>query len=185
MLAMRILRVALLKAGLLVSLSAAAQGFNLRYDGFGQGFVQGSYGLEQSGSGWVIFSGSYEPDTIAPDSILGSYRYVFTYIDEIRASVSASARVVQPVQWANEVVLEAYPNPTKGPVYIVFKTPAEIGQLDLRVVDANGRDVYRSATQAGSGIVELNTALWSNGLYVVELSSSLMEAARVKLSVQR
>ena len=82
MLAMRILRVALLKAGLLVSLCAVAQGFNRRYDGFGQGFVQGSYGLEQSGGGWVIFSGSYEPDTIAPDSILGSYRYVFTFLDD-------------------------------------------------------------------------------------------------------
>lgn len=78
---MRTLRVALLKAGLLVSLFAMAQGFNRRYDGFGQGFVQGSYGLERSGDGWVVLSGSFEPDTITVDSILGSYRYLFTFLD--------------------------------------------------------------------------------------------------------
>ncbi len=81
-------RQALLGVSLCCFLGAKAQGFNRRFDAFGQGFAQGSFGLEQSDSGWVIFSGSYEPDTIAADSILGSYRYVFTYIDEVGDVVS-------------------------------------------------------------------------------------------------
>jgi Secretion system C-terminal sorting domain len=104
---------------------------------------------------------------------------------EIRAAITVPRELRQPVQWADEVVLEAYPNPTKGPVYIIYQTPVENVQFDLRVVDANGREVYRSTTQAGAGIVELSTTEWSSGLYVVELSSRLSETARVKLSVQR
>jgi Secretion system C-terminal sorting domain len=103
---------------------------------------------------------------------------------ELRASSALYTQLAKPVEWAYEVVLEAYPNPTKGPVYIVFKTPIEIGQLELRVVDANGREAHRASLKSGSGIVELSSTNWSSGLYVVELSTPLMETARVKLSVQ-
>jgi hypothetical protein len=104
---------------------------------------------------------------------------------EIRAAMNVSSEQQQPVEWADEVVLEAYPNPTKGPVYIIYRTPVENVQLDIRVVDANGREVYSGNVASGSGIVELNTASWISGLYVAEFSSVLMEPAHVKLSVLR
>jgi hypothetical protein len=115
----------------------------------------------------------------------GSVEEIILLPLEFRASRALPTIAYQPVEWAEEVVLEAYPNPTKGPVYIVFRTPIEVGQLELRVVDANGREAYRSSVVGGSGIVELHTAGWTSGLYVVELSSELMEPTRVKLSVLR
>ncbi|MBL0043429.1 MAG: hypothetical protein IPP33_03120 [Flavobacteriales bacterium] len=42
---------------------------------------------------------------------------------EIRASSTIATTSREPVEWTEEVVLEAYPNPSNGPVYIVFQTP--------------------------------------------------------------
>jgi hypothetical protein len=91
----------------------------------------------------------------------------------------------RPVEWVDEAVLEAYPNPTTGPVYLVYRTPVDDGQLNLTVVDANGREVYHGTRDVGAGIVELSTTGWPAGLYVVELSAEDLEPMRVKLSVQR
>ncbi len=60
---------------------ASAQGFNKRYDAFGQGFEQGAWDIEKSGSDYLVFSFSYEPDTVNPDSILGLYRIILQWID--------------------------------------------------------------------------------------------------------
>ncbi|MBS1937332.1 MAG: hypothetical protein JSS84_05920, partial [Bacteroidetes bacterium] len=50
---------------------AMAQGFNKRYDAFNQGYEQGAWGIEKDEEGWLIFSFSFEPDTITPDSLIG------------------------------------------------------------------------------------------------------------------
>ena len=74
-------RKALLAGASCCTLGANAQGFNERYDAFGQGFAQGSYGLERSGSGYTVFSVSFEPDTITPDSLLATYSIILQHID--------------------------------------------------------------------------------------------------------
>ena len=58
------------------------QGLNKRYDAFGQGYAQGSYGLERAVDGYTIFSFSYEPDTVAPDSLLATCSLILQHIDE-------------------------------------------------------------------------------------------------------
>ena len=70
------MRIAL--SGVLVCwvLVLSGQGFNRRYDAFGQGNEQTSFGLERAQNGYMVFSGSYEPDTIAPDSIVGTYSLI-------------------------------------------------------------------------------------------------------------
>ena len=73
-------RKALLAGAYCCTLWAHAQGFNKRYDAFGQGFAQGSYGIERAGTGWLVYSASYEPDTLGPDSVVGQYRIVLTSI---------------------------------------------------------------------------------------------------------
>jgi len=75
-------RKALLAGASCCTLGANAQGFNERYDAFGQGFAQGSYGLERSGSGYTVFSVSFEPDTITPDSLLATYSIILQHIDD-------------------------------------------------------------------------------------------------------
>ncbi len=62
--------------------TAMAQGFNNRYDAFGEGYEQGAWDIERSENGWIVFSFSYEPDTIvAPDSVNGSYTIIMEHID--------------------------------------------------------------------------------------------------------
>ena len=62
-------------------LGAVAQGFNKRYDAFGQGHAQGAWGIERTGLGHVVFSVSFEPDTISPDSLIGIYAVILQGID--------------------------------------------------------------------------------------------------------
>ena len=104
---------------------------------------------------------------------------------EERSMVASTSSSRGPIDWADELVLEVYPNPAKGPVYVVMHSPDTHGQNTLQVMGANGSVVHRSATPAGANVIELNTADWASGLYVIELSSDHMQPARVKLSVQR
>ncbi len=60
---------------------AQAQGFNRRYDATGYGFTQNAWGIEQAGNGWMVFSGSNEPDTLSADSIWSTYRIILQRID--------------------------------------------------------------------------------------------------------
>ena len=78
---MNFLRIALPVAGVCVVLGTYSQGFNKRYDAFGQGYAQGSYGIERTGTGYVVLSGSFEPDTVAPDSFLTAYSIILQQID--------------------------------------------------------------------------------------------------------
>ena len=60
-----------------------AQGYNRRYDSFGQGFVQGAFGIEKTAVGNILLSGSFEPDTIAPDSLVATYSLILQYLDQL------------------------------------------------------------------------------------------------------
>jgi hypothetical protein len=62
--------------------AAMAQSFNKRYDAFGQGFDQEAFDVERSGPDYLVFSASYEPDTVNPDSILGEIRIILQWIDD-------------------------------------------------------------------------------------------------------
>ncbi len=104
---------------------------------------------------------------------------------EERTMSGQAGRVPRVVAWPDEVVLEAYPNPSQGPVYLVYKAPKDGSRLTLNVFDAKGREVFRSAASSGAGIVELNTTGWSGGIYVAELGSQERQPVRVKLSIQR
>ena len=60
---------------------AQAQGFNRHYDAFSAGFDQGAFDIEPIGLDWMIFSVSYEPDTVTPDSIFGIHTIILQKID--------------------------------------------------------------------------------------------------------
>lgn len=79
---MNTLRVASLIGLSLVSLKLISQGFNRRYDAFGEGYAQGSYGLERTPQGITIFSFSYEPDSLGPDTVLGTYALILQGLDD-------------------------------------------------------------------------------------------------------
>lgn len=51
---------------LFVETLAIGQGFNKRYDDLGHGLQQTAFGIERTGSGWTIISGSDDLDSVSP-----------------------------------------------------------------------------------------------------------------------
>jgi len=66
----------------LVQILAQAQGFNRHYDAYNAGFYEQGWDIEPAGNGWMVFSGSFEPDTLGPDSIVGVYVALLQRLDE-------------------------------------------------------------------------------------------------------
>ena len=64
--------------------------------------------------------------------------------------------------------LGAFPNPSKGPVSIVYEVPGSVEDAQLRVMDALGRLVHQQRV-AGSGIVQLDLQRSMQGLLVIGL----------------
>ena len=62
----------------------SGQGFNRRYDAFGQGNLQDGWDIEPNLGGYLVLGGSYEPDTVFLDSVMlvGTYTAILSQIDE-------------------------------------------------------------------------------------------------------
>lgn len=126
---------------------ALAQGFNKRYDAFGLGYVQGAWGLERSGDGWVIFSASYEPDTIvAPDSIIGTYVIILEHLGqdgqllgEQRHRVHRNSIYLGWADCCDSVVGGGYVN--SGSI-AGLDIPDSLAQVRLMRYDANGDTLW-------------------------------------------
>ncbi|MGV9013750.1 MAG: T9SS type A sorting domain-containing protein [Flavobacteriales bacterium] len=82
------------------------------------------------------------------------------------------------------MLLEAYPNPSDGPVYVVCNVPDGVAQACLRIMDLNGRLVREMTLEPGSGIAEIQPDFASPGIYVAELQLDGIRAGRVKLALQ-
>ncbi len=84
---------------------AQAQGFNRHYDAFSSEFDQGAFDIEPIGLDWVVFSVSYEPDTVTPDSILGIHTIILQEIDNEGVLISEKKFKIHQhgvyVGWAN------------------------------------------------------------------------------------
>lgn len=67
---------------LFIEALAFGQGFNRRYDLLDKDLAQGAWGIEYNNTGTVVFSGSWDYDSIAPDTFFFHASVVLTYIDE-------------------------------------------------------------------------------------------------------
>ncbi len=81
-------------------------------------------------------------------------------------------------------VLEAYPNPSNGPIYFVCTVPIGVERAEVRLLDAEGRLIWQQVVSSGTGIVEMNTTTQAAGLYVAELRMDGIRAGPVKVSLQ-
>jgi hypothetical protein len=82
------------------------------------------------------------------------------------------------------MLLQAYPNPSTGPVYVVCNVPPSVVKASLCIMDLNGRLVHEEALAAGTGIAELRPGLASPGIYLAELRLDSIRAGQVKLALQ-
>ncbi|QQR85498.1 MAG: T9SS type A sorting domain-containing protein [Flavobacteriales bacterium] len=60
---------------------AMGQGFNRRYDAFYQQRPQDAWGIERTAQGYTVISGSYDADSISPDSSFFHVTTLFTFLD--------------------------------------------------------------------------------------------------------
>jgi hypothetical protein len=95
----------------------------------------------------------------------------------------AVARQHAAVAWPNDLQLEAFPNPSVGPVYITYEVPEGIGAAELRIMDVTGRELWIERLPDGPGIRMVQTDQWSAGLYVAELRVDGKGFASTKLTV--
>lgn len=82
-------------------------------------------------------------------------------------------------------LLVAYPNPTNGVQWVVYNLPEGGESAQLSVRDGLGREVIVKAVSNKSGILELNTGAWSNGMYTASLLLDGVDVGKLKLMVQR
>ena len=75
------MRIGSLVISMLVGSLALGQGFNRRYDAFGWGFAQTSFGIERLPDGFMVISGSSDYDSIAPGEFFFHASVLLTRLD--------------------------------------------------------------------------------------------------------
>ena len=81
--------------------------------------------------------------------------------------------------------LTAYPNPSNGPVYVVYSVPDGVEKVELTVFDAQGRLISSSLVPPNGGIFEINERSLSTGLHIVNLTCDGISVGSAKVSVVR
>ena len=82
------------------------------------------------------------------------------------------------------LLLEVYPNPSDGPVYVVCNVPESVSKASLQIRDMNGRLVYDQPLEAGMGVAVLRAEAVAAGIYLAELRLDGIRAGQVKLALQ-
>jgi hypothetical protein len=93
-------------------------------------------------------------------------------------------REVQPVQWAEEQVLEVFPNPAKHVAFVVFEQAGEKNGGELRILDLNGRAIATQRIGGEQGILRVDLAGLSSGIYLLDLRLEGQPTAQAKLVVE-
>ncbi|MBZ0206997.1 MAG: T9SS type A sorting domain-containing protein [Flavobacteriales bacterium] len=97
---------------------------------------------------------------------------------------STSQRRVRNRTSETPLLLQAYPNPSDGPVYVVCNVPDGVEQARLCVADLNGRLVKEIVLNNGAGIAEIRPGFAAAGIYLAELRLDGIRAGQVKLALQ-
>lgn len=86
------------------------------------------------------------------------------------ATITVDVVVCPAIDPAVPLSFSIYPNPNQG----IFRldAPGSVGQnLEIRIVDLAGREVYSKAAYNASGNLEINLSDVSRGMYIIELNN--------------
>ena len=89
------------------------------------------------------------------------------------------------INWETGIQLEAFPNPSNGPLYIVYEVPEGSAQAELRLLDLHGRTMRSNRLGDGPGLLQWDTKGMAPGLYLAELRMDGLGLQQVKVVVQR
>ena len=103
---------------------------------------------------------------------------------------NTAKRMLNRHTWSNASaqapsVLQAYPNPSNGPVYLVYTVPEGVERAELQMMDAMGRLVYSQRVAPQNGIAEVMPDQVANGMHVAILVCDGIRTGTAKLSLTR
>lgn len=76
-----------------------------------------------------------------------------------------------------------YPNPANESVFITYFSGGT-NRSELVISDISGREILREEVASANGIVQVNTALWAEGMYMISLECDGRVVSRKKLVVE-
>lgn len=82
-------------------------------------------------------------------------------------------------------LLQAYPNPSRGPVYLTYTTVDGVEHAELLIHTAEGRLVKQLALGNANGIIELQLKDLSTGLHIATLYFDGIQVGTTKLNILR
>lgn len=89
------------------------------------------------------------------------------------------------IEWETGLLLEAFPNPSNGMLFVVYELPEGSAQAELRLLDLHGRTIRSNRLGVGPGLLQWNTQGLAPGIYVAELRLDGQPGQQVKVVVQR
>ena len=81
--------------------------------------------------------------------------------------------------------MSAYPNPSNGPVYLVYQVPEGVEQAEVVVSDAQGRLVKRERIAPKDGILEILPKELAAGVHFAALYFDGIQVGTAKLNLMR
>lgn len=82
-------------------------------------------------------------------------------------------------------LLQAYPNPSRGPVYLTYTTVEGVEHGELHIHTADGRLVKQIALGNANGIIELQPKELTSGLHIATLYFDGIQVGTTKLNILR
>ncbi len=89
------------------------------------------------------------------------------------------------IDWDTGMLLEAFPNPSNGPLFVVYEVAEGSAQAELRLLDLHGRTMMSNRLGDGPGLLQWSTQGLAPGIYMAELRVDGMAGQQVKVVVQR
>lgn len=89
------------------------------------------------------------------------------------------------VDWHSTTLLEVFPNPSNGSVFVGYEVPTGIAIAMLRLIDLSGRKLQSMRINEGPGLSTFETEGWANGVYIAEIRLDGAAHATTKLTILR
>ena len=82
-------------------------------------------------------------------------------------------------------LLSAYPNPSNGPVYLVYAMPVGVEDAEIRLHDVQGRLVKQQRLPSRNGVLEVQPKETSTGMHVASMYFDGILVGTAKVSIVR
>lgn len=121
-------------------------------------------------SSGALTGSNFDPSSAGPGMWNFTYTITTPGCGPETATITVDVVVCPAIDPAVPLSFTIYPNPNHGNFRL--DAPGSIGQnLEIRIMDLSGREVYTEAVYNASGNLEFNLSDVSRGMYIIELNN--------------